>query len=869
MKIDNNLFVFILEKKKRGGVLLPVILCIALLAGMFGGGLLVGRGLNGNGGAATRTSTEAASDDAATGIETDAVTDSVADGNIADGQENAVEGKPSSEDEFVEGNYITSEYLASMTKDRYKEETSPYGYTYGAAISGLSRSDAIVLETDIAIEELGIEYWTEIINLYEDPELKHSVGPSSWEYDKDAGTITLYPTNYPIGQIRVGGLTTDIVNRYEHDDISFFPKDAGADWGNLSTLYLATYIDLETGEKRDVPQVQVVSFKGELPDTPRLSYSFTEDGRVHFSWSDVESAAEYFVCSLEYREEYGLGSIATVIGNTTDTEWTSDAAEFGAIFINSEFSNYKVAEDDWYDEYRREKCIAEYGETPLAVCNTDSRDTYCVIAISEQGTSMMSNSVDILDIQESIPVSLASDTWVANGYTYGRYDTVSDISAYGYVTMADGTTAMKLINYNTEKAMVVEDRYIYTDDDGNYLEGKNLKVLNIPYTIEGTPFEDVVSVVDYDDSNLAEDLKFIEEREDLLRKNAGEVALDNNIEFNEEEEAAAEVREVDFAVTANSALSEYLAINMLSGVTVIDVSGFDEAADTDFLADAFLEAYYQNPLILGVGGYRINRAGTAVKVAYDEDAATTCGKQEEIRKKISEVVAKIITDDMTELEKELVINQYLCETCEYDNAALDNAAQNNYAYVDEEFNDSFTAYGALINGRCVCAGYAAAFKLLADAAGLESVVVTGTLEGNLPHAWNKVRIDGEWEILDVTNNDNEFLVNALLNLPDEAGKRTLTEDRDYVLDAYLKNYTATNGQREYYRINDMYYDYDEIGEKLAEQINENGTALLRTEYTLDDETFNKIGQDVYAAMDRDEDLYGYYWMGVIYLTTEK
>ena len=86
----------------------------------------------------------------------------------------------------------------------------------------------------------------------------------------------------------------------------------------------------------------------------------------------------------------------------------------------------------------------------------------------------------------------------------------------------------------------------------------------------------------------------------------------------------------------------------------------------------------------------------------------------------------------------------------------------------------------------------------------------------------------------------------------------------------MRNYVATNGQREYYRLNDKYFSYDEIGEKLAEQINEKGEAVLRTEYALDDDTFERIGQDVYAAMeDEDADLYGYYWMGVIYLTTEE
>ena len=36
----------------------------------------------------------------------------------------------------------------------------------------------------------------------------------------------------------------------------------------------------------------------------------------------------------------------------------------------------------------------------------------------------------------------------------------------------------------------------------------------------------------------------------------------------------------------------------------------------------------------------------------------------------------------------MAINQYLCDTAEYDMEALENAEENNFAGVDEEFNDS-------------------------------------------------------------------------------------------------------------------------------------------------------------------------------------
>lgn len=849
MKIDNNLFLFMLEKKKKGGTFFPVLLCAILLLGMFGGGFALGCGLKGGDG---KDNIPIYADNK----------DASADGA---GTEEAVQGNP--EEEYVEGNYITSNYLASMMREKYKEETSPYGYGYGEAITGLSRNESIILQAGFDIEDLGITYWTEIIGLFYDPELKYSVGPN-WSYDEETREITISPSNYPAGNVYVSGIRTDVVNRYAHDNITFFPKDAGTAWGNVSTMYLATYIDLETGEKLEKPQVQIVTVEGELADTPRLSYSFTEDGRVRLYWNEVEGASEYFVCYTRVSEEYGMNDGLSVIANVTDNEWISPAPEFGSIWANGEFSNYEVAEDDWYSEYEKNERIAEYGEEPVFVYETDRRKAFCVIAVSEDGTSMMSNVIDILELQENIPVCIAYNTWNENGYSYNGYEKIEDLISYGYVTMANGMTVMKLLDFDTENAMVVEDRYINVDEDGNYESGENISVLKIPFRIEGTPFEDVALVRYYEEGDLKEGLAFIEEREDLLRKRAGEVAISTDIEFDEDEKADEEVREVDFTITANSALSEYLAANMLAGVKIIDVSDFYEAADTDLLADALMEAYYQNPLILGISGYRMNRAGTAVKIIYDDSAQEMAVKQEEIKEKVTEIIAEIITPDMNDLEKELAINQYLCDTCEYDNAALENAEQNDYKYVDREFNNSFTAYGALLNGKCVCAGYAGAFKLLADAAGLECVVVTGMLEGNLPHAWNKVKIDGEWEILDVTNNDSDFITNALLNLPDDAGSRILTEDGQYAMDSYLSAYAARNGQKEFYRINNMYYNYDEIPDRLAGQLAENGVAILRTEYFLDDETFNEIGQEVYGILGDDQKLYGYYWMGVIYLTTE-
>ena len=53
------------------------------------------------------------------------------------------------------------------------------------------------------------------------------------------------------------------------------------------------------------------------------------------------------------------------------------------------------------------------------------------------------------------------------------------------------------------------------------------------------------------------------------------------------------------------------------------------------------------------------------------------------------------------------------------------------------------AYGALVNGRAVCAGYADAYKLLCELNGIECLRVNAATPSQ-QHAWNLVRLGGYW-----------------------------------------------------------------------------------------------------------------------------
>lgn len=123
-------------------------------------------------------------------------------------------------------------------------------------------------------------------------------------------------------------------------------------------------------------------------------------------------------------------------------------------------------------------------------------------------------------------------------------------------------------------------------------------------------------------------------------------------------------------------------------------------------------------------------------IIHDERTRQVYAKAETILK-------EIVSADMTEYETELAIHDYLLQNIAYD---YENYKKNTVP------DDSYTMYGALINGIAVCQGYAYSAKLLLEMAGIEAHIVTGTANG-IAHAWNKVRIGGEYYNLDVTWDD--------------------------------------------------------------------------------------------------------------------
>lgn len=139
--------------------------------------------------------------------------------------------------------------------------------------------------------------------------------------------------------------------------------------------------------------------------------------------------------------------------------------------------------------------------------------------------------------------------------------------------------------------------------------------------------------------------------------------------------------------------------------------------------------------------------GDAVLAAWeDQDPSGLQGKSRAVYDLAVEIIGQYITDDMSDYEKELAIHDYITHHGDYDQEANSNAPD---ASPDPD-NDN--PYGMLIKGVGICRGYASTFQLFMDMLGIECITVPG-FSGDSEHAWNMVRLAGEWYCVDVTWDD--------------------------------------------------------------------------------------------------------------------
>lgn len=168
-----------------------------------------------------------------------------------------------------------------------------------------------------------------------------------------------------------------------------------------------------------------------------------------------------------------------------------------------------------------------------------------------------------------------------------------------------------------------------------------------------------------------------------------------------------------------------------------------DCADNKEIFKVSYAVNFDNPQLFYVDFHRmtiIRSKGTCkVLVAYLFDECL----QREIEQKLKTVTSKILNGVTGKTMKaaSLILHDWLVSNCEYGEC-------------DDVPNASHSIVGALLYSKCVCEGYAKAYKYLADLIKMRSIVVVGKgirSDGTSEcHAWNIIMLNKQCFHVDVT-----------------------------------------------------------------------------------------------------------------------
>lgn len=125
---------------------------------------------------------------------------------------------------------------------------------------------------------------------------------------------------------------------------------------------------------------------------------------------------------------------------------------------------------------------------------------------------------------------------------------------------------------------------------------------------------------------------------------------------------------------------------------------------------------------------------------YQPEYLSTLQQEQETIRAIQEEMKKLNLDGMSDFDKIYTIYDYICSHVIYDS---DSASSGSGA--SEEAKQAYSAYGAIINHKAVCQGYALLMYRMLLEAGIDNRIIVGP-----NHAWNHVKLGDKYYYCDAT-----------------------------------------------------------------------------------------------------------------------
>lgn len=158
------------------------------------------------------------------------------------------------------------------------------------------------------------------------------------------------------------------------------------------------------------------------------------------------------------------------------------------------------------------------------------------------------------------------------------------------------------------------------------------------------------------------------------------------------------------------------------------------------------QAFYANLMSIKCMSRRLSgrdRTVVHIEFQYRIGRVKLAMMKTDVEKRVKEIANEIFCSAMTDDVKAFVAHNYLASHVEYWDNKNANPLEKSYMQ---------SSFGALVNGKCVCQGYAGAYKELLNSQGICCEMVVGTIvESGERHSWNIVKLgNSESFYVDVT-----------------------------------------------------------------------------------------------------------------------
>lgn len=221
-------------------------------------------------------------------------------------------------------------------------------------------------------------------------------------------------------------------------------------------------------------------------------------------------------------------------------------------------------------------------------------------------------------------------------------------------------------------------------------------------------------------------------------------------------------------------------------------------------------------------------------------------------------------EKLSDYEKVMYVFNYIIDSTVYD---LESYNDYETGELTANLELSCNIYGTLIKNQAMCEGYSKTFQYLLNSMGIECLYVSGEADGE-GHAWNYVKLDGEYYAMDLTwcdpKGEEETKSYAYCLVDYDTLKKSHAEDVPYELpecEGRRYNYYTYNGYHlSVYNpddIEDMLYRAYCQGAEFAEIKCETAAVY--------DQVVNAIkNQDIFRCFESIEENFGKYYDSINY-----